>query len=137
MKSDTGQGENIKYEKGRGKKREKDSSISRTWERLTLKHPSAGQTGSVCNSRSTKTHSVYLGQQEEGTGEERSKSQHWPSSTVQLCTELYCTLLLLQLSLCKISLFSYPPSSSKIPLLFSFQASLTKLCFAVTTQSCT
>lgn len=66
--------------------KEYDSSSARTWERLTLKHPSAGQTGSVCNSLSTKTHSVYLGQQEEGPREEKSKSQHRPSLAPQFYT---------------------------------------------------
>lgn len=84
-------------ESNTGKERngENDSSSSRTWERLTLKHPSAGQTGSVCNSLSTKTHSVYLGQQEEGLREEKSKSQHRPSLALQLYTQL-CTVLSLQ-----------------------------------------
>lgn len=77
---------------GRGRNRKKDSSNARTWERLTLKHPFAGQTGSVCNSLSTKTHSVYLGQQEEGLREEKSKSQHRPSLAPQLYIQL-CTVL--------------------------------------------
>lgn len=87
----------MKYKTGRERNREKDSSNARTWERLTLKHPSAGQTGSVCNSLSTKTHSVYMGQQEEGPREEKSKSQHRPSLALQLCIPLYiqlCTILL-------------------------------------------
>lgn len=54
------------------RRKSKDSSTAKTWERLTLKHPSVGQTGSVCNSLSTKTHSVYLGQQEEGPREEKA-----------------------------------------------------------------
>lgn len=70
--------------------REKDPSSSNTFEKLTLKHPCAGQTGSVCNSLSTKTHSVYLGQQEEGPREE--KSQHRPSFASQHYTPL-CTVL--------------------------------------------
>ena len=51
----------------------------------------------VCNSLSTKTHSVYLGQQEEGPREEKSKSQHRPSLApqlyIQLCAVLFfCTI---------------------------------------------
>lgn len=92
----------MKLNRGRERNREKD----RTWERLTLKHPSAGQTGSVCNSLSTKTHSVYLGQQEEGPREEKSKSQHRPSLAPQLYIQL-CAILSLQhfqLSFCKTAL---------------------------------
>ena len=83
---------NMKYNTGRQENGEKDSSSARTWERLTLKHPSAGQTGSVCNSLSTKTHSVYLGQQEEGLRAEKSKSQHRPSLAPQLYIQL-CAIL--------------------------------------------
>lgn len=82
-----------------GNREKEDTSNARAWERLTLKHPSAGQTGSVCNSLSTKTHSVYLGQQEEGPREEKSKSQHTPSLIRQLSTVL--SLQHLQLSFCK------------------------------------
>lgn len=92
---DTGKAKNMKYNTGKERNRENDSSSARTWERLTLKHPSARQTGSVCNSLSTKTHSVYLGQQEEGPREEKSKSQHKPSLGPQLYTQL-CTVLSLQ-----------------------------------------
>lgn len=64
----------MKYNTGSKRNREDDSSSGRTWVKLTLKHPSAFQTGSVCNRLSTKTHSVYLGQQEGGPREEKSKS---------------------------------------------------------------
>lgn len=82
----------MKYDTGRQRNREKDSFSTRTWKRLTLKHPSSGQTGSVCNSLSTKTHSVYLGQQEEGPREEKSKSQYRPSLAPQLYIQLHTIL---------------------------------------------
>lgn len=119
-------------QKESGKKWERDSSSSRTWERLTLKHPSAGQTGSVCNSLSTKTHSVYLGQQEKGPGEEKSKSQHRPSRAPQFCTQLSTVLFLqhFQLSFCKAALnWSLRcPTSRSLQVPPSFYSSHVVLC---------
>lgn len=105
-----------------GDREKEDTSHARAWERLTLKHPSAGQTGSVCNSLSTKTHSVYLGQQEEGPREEKSKSQRLPSLA---SSALYF--------LCNISSFPFAKLDSNplhcTGLLFSPILPSTSLCF--------